>query len=106
MIIITRAELTHGVADRWKERYCSHGKWGKIWDGDSEKIYNAIVAANGDPDLIDAAIGNDSWTSTRCDECHSDKFDVIQLGDEPDYESNTVCLCKDCLHKAAEMFPK
>lgn len=45
-------------------------------------------------------ITGSSWTATTCDICKKHgEFDIIQLGDEPDYESSTVNVCLLCIEK-------
>ena len=53
---------------------------------------------------IEKIMGNTSWTEPQtCDECNK-KFDiVIQLEEEPDYESSTIIICKSCLEKALKL---
>ena len=43
------------------------------------------------------------WVSLRCNECGLWGGKVIQLGEEPDYESNTVWVCIDCIKKALKI---
>ena len=49
---------------------------------------------------VTAIIGNDSWTSLKCDECGKYVDAVVQVGEEPDYESYSAKLCKPCVYKA------
>lgn len=55
------------------------------------------------PEAVNAVIGNSSWTDISCDECGKDVYSVIQLGEEPEYESDTASVCLDCLRKAISM---
>jgi hypothetical protein len=49
-------------------------------------------------------IGNNSWAGMlTCDECGKEAWDLVQLGEEPDYESSTASICVDCLKKAVEL---
>jgi hypothetical protein len=46
-------------------------------------------------------IGNDFWVSpSKCHECGSEGWYVVQIGEEPNYESRTANICADCLRKA------
>ena len=36
--------------------------------------------------------------------CDADATSVVRMGDEPDYDSSTVTLCKPCAVKAVEAF--
>lgn len=54
-------------------------------------------------DAVNTLIGSD-WTSRICNDCGEYVKEVICVGQEPDYESYTAYLCKDCLSKAYKMF--
>lgn len=44
------------------------------------------------------------WVCEReCNECGKVGWDVVQLGEEPDYESATACVCGDCLRAALKL---
>ena len=50
---------------------------------------------------VAAIIGNESWTSLKCDECGNETETVVQVGQEPEYDSHTACLCVPCVKTAA-----
>lgn len=54
------------------------------------------------PDEVDRLIGNKSWTAVpKCDECGTENHAVVvEVGEEPDNESRTACLCIGCVQKA------
>jgi hypothetical protein len=58
------------------------------------------LGENPNPDNVDEIIGNKSFTSTRCDECFENGVDVVEVGEDPDYESCTAHICMSCLAKA------
>lgn len=109
MKLITVSDKCKAIAERWKEQY------GDFKDDDlyikkgvlsKRKIYSQLLALHGQgtPEEINEIIGNDSWTAVRCWECNrSDMPVVVELGQEPDYESITTWICKDCLRKAIEL---
>jgi len=41
--------------------------------------------------------------SARCDECKKYYNNVVELGEEPDYDSATARICGECLRKAAAL---
>jgi hypothetical protein len=46
------------------------------------------------------------WKQVRpwpCRECSEERWDVIQLGEEPSHDSATTEICADCLEKALAM---
>ena len=55
-------------------------------------------------DQVAEIIGNSSWARERaCHECGKEAWDVVELGEQPDYESATACVCRDCLHAALRL---
>ena len=49
-------------------------------------------------------IGNSSWARERaCNECGKKTWDIVELGEPPDYESATACVCRDCLRAALRL---
>lgn len=102
MKVITRERLAVLAADKWKQTYFRKGEW--QYGNDKEVIYDKLMELGDNPSYkdVDEAIGNTSWTNIYCDECNESVLKVIQLGEEPDYESSTACICKPCLLKAME----
>jgi hypothetical protein len=49
-------------------------------------------------------IGNSYWARKRaCNECGKETWQVVELGEPPDYESATACICRDCLRAALRL---
>lgn len=98
MRIISRTGNAAKAAAHWRATYASgvHGQ-------DKLAILDMLDAlgSNPDPDTVDEVIGNTSWTCCYCDECRAACEQVIEVGQEPDYESATAKLCKACVIKAA-----
>lgn len=88
----TRSEILN-VVQRWVEQYptSNEAKTARLRQLDLETATATDVAA---------IIGNDTWTSLKCDECQADVSCVIEIGEPPDYESHTVEVCVACLSKA------
>ena len=122
MKLITQRDQIRTVAARWKEQYyhqrfhpltnrlVSH--WSTTYSHDStEAIYNKLAALDGETATaadIDAIVGNNSWSSVgyHCSECDTQPTDaILQIGEEPDYDSATAFLCRDCAAKVANAFP-
>jgi len=110
MKIITRQLLADTVPARFKlqyEQYRGSINYRSIDHGEIiDQLAQLVNPIN--PDEVDKIIGNKSWTSVPiCDECGADgQIAVIQVGQEPDYESNTAHLCRVCLTAAALMLGK
>lgn len=104
MKILRRSDKVAGVPARWKEQYFDRNRaWSQTHSGNSEDIYNALIACNHlTADDVNRIIGNNSWTGESCDDCGKDGEEImIQVGQEPDYESSTASLCRECVAKAA-----
>lgn len=98
MKLMTRQAKAARVAARWNSVY---GRYQK--SNGEQGILKMLVAlgANPKPDEVDRVIGNDSWTSLEnCDECGAESVETVEIGEEPDYESSTSCVCAGCLRKA------
>ena len=102
MQLITKQEIANEAKDHWKMQYFKNGEW---YDSNKEMIYNHLVLLgnNPAPNLVDAAIGNSSWTHLGCSECHTDVDEVALFG-VVDNDSEYCYLCKDCLAKALDLF--
>lgn len=93
-----------GVAARWRAQYPPGST---TITGSTDTIYHKLLAL--DPNAATAKdvaeiIGNRAWAGAdQCDECKQEKDVLIELGQEPDYESSTAKVCEDCLRKALAM---
>lgn len=103
MRIKTRQELADGAAEAWREQ-CSKNSYYQ-WGVDKEQILEKLIALGPQPapEAVDEAIGNGSWTRTNCHECEAENINVVQIGEEEDYESNTAYICGDCLKAALSL---
>ena len=97
MELINERQLIRGVADKWRRQY----------RGDKRDIQEKLAAL--DPETATAKdvfeiVGNDSWTiPPSCSECGAEASEIVQVGEEPDYESNTAYICGPCLLKACAL---
>ena len=73
--------------------------------GGKEAIYHKLIALgnNPEPNDVDATIGNGSWTRLTCNECGKEKEMVAEVGETPDWESNTANICMDCIDKLNQL---
>lgn len=95
---ISKRDIIKAVATQWREQCKNHStNEHKIIVGVKLAALNTDTCTAED---VNAIMGNTSWTELKCDECKQDVDDVIQLGDEPGYDSATVCVCYECLTKA------
>jgi len=96
MLVLRMRDQLRGVAKKWVSHY------GYSKEGIAEKL-NALDVETATPEDVSRIIGNSSWVCEKtCHECGSESWDVVQLGEEPDYESNTANICRSCLEKALD----
>lgn len=104
MKLITKRSLIQNVAKKWREHYqpfcCSVLINGKTKERIAEEL-DAIDGNTATEKQVVEIIGNGSWTGLMCNECGCGPDAVIQVGEEPDYESATASLCPTCVEKAA-----
>ena len=100
---ITRETLAAEAAERWRAQYPKARYVGTPKEG----IHAALAALGSqpNPDDVDAAVGNDSWTEVpTCGECgKSDSDFVFEVGAPPGYESHTAYLCGACITELAQL---
>lgn len=91
------------IQKAWKNAYYHRNAWSSSC---MEEIYDNLVKLGDSPtaDDINHIIGNSSWTSINCDVCGRDKQDVVELGQEADYEATPAYVCYDCAKKVVAMF--
>jgi DNA-directed RNA polymerase subunit M/transcription elongation factor TFIIS len=94
MELITKQDKIRTVLERWKNQYPDSKK-------DIAKKLEQTKPKTEDE--VADIIGNRSWTTQHCYECGKDKDIILQLGEEPDYESATTYICAECLQKAVNL---
>ena len=113
MNLLTRQSQADNILHEWKSQY--YDKDNKKWiypspHSNKEEIYNKLKDVQSKVGLtaesVNNIIGNQSWTNCRCGECGANVDSVIHLGEEPDYDSYTFYVCKDCLIKALGLINK
>lgn len=105
MKLITQTQLIVRAAQRWKDQYTMvGGEWRYGPDKSATHAKLEALGPNASVEEVNAAIGNTSWTMITCHECGQDCTDVVQIGQEPDYESSTANVCVACIEKALRLF--
>jgi len=99
MKIITIEDRIKSVAQRYKNQY--QYTWDSCIFGrkNHQLHYDLLLKAKTKEDVANA-LQRFGWVELRCDECRKEINTVIQMGEEPDYESSTALLCIDCLKEA------
>lgn len=107
MKLINEKTEIESVAERWKAAYCRDGDWRDYGGSSKEAIYLRLLALpqNATAKDIASIIGNSSWAGPQqCHECGDEDAEaVVQIGQEPDYESATADICLSCLRKAVAL---
>ena len=100
MKLITQRDLIRGVADKWRKQYDPSSEAAVI------NKWKQLDALDKDPASVDDVariIGNKSWTRITCHECKNDVSEAVEVGEPPDYESNTAVICRSCMTKAVTL---
>lgn len=100
MRLITTRSSIKAVPDMWDRQYKNTKNKQHIITGIRLRSLDLETCT---PDDIAVIIGNKSWTHLCCDECENDVNAVVELGQEPDYESRTARVCLDCVKNALSL---
>lgn len=107
MKVITHRTQIREVAEKWKAQYFRRDKWQPMSSGGTKGIYDALRALNTETATaadVAAIIGNCSWVKDlECSECRKTFPVIVEVGDEPDYESCTAWMCVGCLREAVRL---
>lgn len=109
MKLCTRESVSSEAAELWKEHYNQFGgRWTtyddtNTWPAHPEKKYLELVSGAQTPERVDEILGRNWSQPPRCSECDKQGSAVVQLGEEPDYDSATVWVCRACLEKAVAL---
>ncbi len=114
MKIFTQRMAIQNVAKRWSEQYPEDRQ---LYGGleSSGEILSRLKALNLEtcsPSAVALAISPNtnpefcSWVTLKCSECQKSTDWILTVGEEPDYESHTANLCKECVSKAFALLPE
>jgi len=98
--VLTIEKIMAQVPHNWKQQYYDNN--GRKWaDAEKKVIWERLDRLKSPtPETIAIIIGNDTWTSNRCDQCGKHVDAVIFLGEPLDYYSHTARLCIACVRDA------
>lgn len=102
MRLLTQRALIVEVADRWKRQYQRGDEWKFYRLESAEETYLALAAldpATATAEQVEAIIGNPSWSSYFCSECHQYAPEVIEF----DNHEVGCEVCPACVRKAAAL---
>lgn len=101
-VLITREMMAANTAERFRQQYGPD--FGVYPFGDSGEILRQLLALGPTPTVQQVEILCPGWTLLDCDECGEKVDQVVQVGQEPDYESATACICWRCATNAVALF--
>lgn len=105
MIVLDERTQVKQAIQRWVARYGLDQTYGA--DKRGRRVGAELMALNQETATaaeVAEIIGNSSWARERaCNECGKETWDVVELGETPDYESATACVCRDCLRAALRL---
>ena len=86
------------VAARWKQQ-CHGTAYQPIGP-----LLAALDPETATAEDVAAIIGHYSWVNSgQCNECGVRSWQLVQLGEEPNYESCTAYICLPCLQQAVAL---
>ena len=109
MFVETRASLAKIVAKKFRQQYTAEIARETVYPwGSPKNIADALDALgpNPEPDAVEKVLGTrlGNWIKpTTCNECRKESPCVVQLGEEPDWESQTAWVCLPCLQEAVKL---
>jgi hypothetical protein len=99
--IIKKADQLQDIPDKWTAQYARSTT---PWHREVSQNLQALKPEERTQERMDQIIGNGSWTALRCQVCGKDVDVLMQLGEEPDYDSTGINICKQDLQKALRAF--
>ena len=101
-VLITREMMAASTAERFRVQYGPD--FGVFPFGDSAELLKQLLALGPSPTVQQVETLCPGWTSLDCDECGEKVDEVVQVGQEPDYDSATACICWRCATNAVALF--
>ena len=104
-LLSERTQVNSGI-DNWLSNYGLDGTY--VRDTRGRKVGSELMALNRETATaadIAEIIGNDSWAhKQRCGECQTETWEIVEVGETPNYDSETALLCKKCVLDALRLF--
>jgi hypothetical protein len=100
--LITQEQVAAKTAERFRQQYGPN--FGVYPWGDSAEILKQLEALGPAPTVEQVEALVPGWTRIACDECGENVDQVVQVGQVPDYESSTACICWQCAVNATALF--
>ena len=95
MRLYTREVRASEAPASWGNTYVNY-KGSDIQKKDEKTTKLMDLGKNATADEVEQIIGNDSWTRTYCQNCHTKNADTVQFF----HYDKDFCLCEKCLKEA------
>lgn len=105
MELMTQRDRIRTIVERWE--YAYKGGISVKFGQDKADILDRLKKLDletADAKTVNEIIGNNKWTTAKCSECAGIVSDVVMVGENPDWESNTAYLCQKCAKRALSLF--
>lgn len=106
MKVITKQSLIDNLPERWFNGYGLKDTRSNFRLANNKMaldIYNELIENKPlTEEKIIKIIGHASWITEYCNECNKPNDYIIEIGQEPDYDSATAKMCINCLNKAVK----
>ena len=104
MELLNERNQVRAVPAKWAKQY-GKGTYGCDRRGRLVgKELAAMDVETATAETVAEIIGNGSWVKEQtCHECGAESWNVVQIGEPPDYESSTAIVCEGCLRAALQL---
>ena len=100
MKLITTRTLIREIAHRWQKQHPNASRKDTVIG----KTLNALDPDTATAEEVANIISNHTWTRVpACSECKQHACSMVELGESPDFQSDTAWVCRECLHKAVQL---
>lgn len=98
-----RARVQEAVRS-WLANYGLDGSYGADRRGRAVgRELQSLDVETATADQVNEIIGNTAWAGPlTCSQCRASTYDIIEVGQELGYDSQTAYLCKACLRSAMD----
>ncbi len=103
MKLINRWTLAAEAAADLRRQPTSYGRGNSDWRAKTQAALDALGPSPHPDEVTKLWPGARCGYDPRCDECNKYVAEVVQMGEEPDYESSTAKICAACLMAAMKL---
>lgn len=105
MHLLNERNQVRKIADIWLAQYGLYGSYSA--DNRKRNVGQELLALDKETataEVVAEIIGNALCVCQQeCGECGTKSWNIVEIGEPPDYESATAYLCVDCLRAAVKL---